>query len=100
MSLPVKWSPTARDEFAALLAYVEGAFGLESALKLLDRTEEVVIQIAEFPKMYPASKEKKEIRKATVSKQTILYYRLTTDEIQLLHFWDSRQDPGKLEKKP
>jgi plasmid stabilization system protein ParE len=79
--------PTARDEFAALLEYVEGAFGLEAALKLLDRTEEMVTRIAAFPEMYPASRKKKEIRKATVSKQTTLYYRLTTDEIQLLHFY-------------
>lgn len=99
MSLPVKWSPAARDEFATLLEYFEGAFGLEAALKPLDRTEEMVTQIAASPEMYPASRKKEEIRKATVSKQTTLYYRLTTDEIQLLHFWDSRQDPVKLEIK-
>ncbi len=97
MNLPIIWAPSARDEYAVLLEYVERNFGLDAALKLLDETEKLLEGIAAFPGMFPASDKRKDIRKAVVSKQTSLFYRISQDQIQILHVWDNRQDPDKLE---
>ncbi|MCB9302901.1 MAG: type II toxin-antitoxin system RelE/ParE family toxin [Lewinellaceae bacterium] len=97
MSLPIIWAPSAKDEYAALLEYVEGNFGLDAALELLDTTEKLLEGIAAFPGMFPASEKRKDIRKAVVSRQTSLLYRIFQDQIQILHVWDNRQDPDKLE---
>ena len=95
MSLPVIWSPEAQDDYADLLAYVEAHFGLDAALKVLDKTDLVVQQIAIYPKLFPATGDQ-EIRKAVISKHTSLLYIVESQQIQLLHFWDNRQDPEKM----
>ena len=97
MSLLVKWSPATKDEFADLLNYVETEFGLDAALKLLDKTESAIDNISENPALYPSSGKVPAIRKAVITKQTSLFYRITAVEIQLLHFWDNRRAPNTLE---
>lgn len=39
MNLPIIWSPASRDEYAHLLAYLEREYGLESALRFMDKTD-------------------------------------------------------------
>ncbi len=51
--------------------------------------------ISRNPKQYLYSK-KKEVYRAVVTKQISLYYRIKLKEIELLVFWDSRQNPAKL----
>lgn len=97
MNLPVVWSPAAKEEYAGLLEYIETHFGTDAALSMLDKTDEVVEIITAFPKAYPASSLRPDIRKAVISVQTSLLYRITDTQIQLLHFWDNRQDPERLE---
>jgi plasmid stabilization system protein ParE len=97
MSMPVVWSPSALEEYSLILEYVEENWGLEAALNLLDATDQIISQIQEFPNLFPSSK-KKDIRKAVVSKQTSLIYRVTEEQIQILHLWDNRQDPEKFEE--
>lgn len=97
MSLLVKWSPASKDEFADLLNYVEVHFGLDAALKLLDKTERVIDNISEQPELFPASEKSPAIRKAVITKQTSLFYRIRPTGIQLLHFWDNRKNPDTLE---
>ena len=48
MSLPVVWSPSAREEYADLLKYIDETFGTDAALKMLDKTEEVIDGISSF----------------------------------------------------
>jgi plasmid stabilization system protein ParE len=90
--LQVIWSPSAKDEFADLLAYIEFNFGTNAALKMLDKTEEMLESIAQFPLAYPASEVRPDIRKAVITAQTSLLYRIVQQEIQVLHFWDNRQN--------
>ena len=96
MSLPIKWSPASKDEFAELLEYVEAQFGLDAALNFLDKTDKVLDGISEHPAMFPASEKSPSVRKAIITKQTSLLYRISAFEIQLLHFWDNRKNPETL----
>ena len=96
MSFPVIWAPSAKEDYAALLEYVEKNFGLDAALELLDNTEKLLEEIAAFPSMFPASDKRKDIRKAVISKQTSLFYRISQDQVQILYVLDNRQDPDNL----
>lgn len=98
MNLPVIWSPAAKEDFAVLLEYLEANFGTDAALKMLDKTEAVLEHIAAFPQLYPSSAANPDVRKAVLTEQTSLLYRVTGTQIQLLHFWDNRQDPERLEE--
>jgi len=96
MNFMVYWSPASKDEYAEILKHLESEYGLESALKFMDKTDEVVNSISTFPKSgIPTKKEK--IRKIVITKQTSLLYEINQQKIELLHFWDTRQNPEKLE---
>jgi hypothetical protein len=55
-------------------------------------------QIAENPGMFVASRKKKNIRKGYITKHNALYYRVKPikKELELLTFWDNRQNPEEL----
>lgn len=92
MSLSIRWSPNAKEELATVLAYVDEHFGSDAALNLLDAIDATTSLIAEFPQMFPRSSTRPSIRKAVISKQNSLLYRVKAKEIQILHFWDNRRD--------
>ena len=60
--------------------------------------QKVIEQIEKMPNMFVVSKKYKNVRKGFVTEQNILYYRIKPrkKEIELLVFWDNRQDPKKL----
>lgn len=96
MSLKVIWSPASKEEYAEILGFVEDNFGIDAALKLLDKTDVIIGGIATFPEMFPASKLRKDVRKAVITKHNSVYYRYNKKQVQLLHFWDNRQNPKSL----
>lgn len=92
MNLPIIWSPASRDEYAHLLAYLEREYGLESALRFMDKTDAALDQISSFPESgVPTLKET--IRKKVINKQISVLYQIDEETIELLHFWDNRQNP-------
>ncbi|MFN0035908.1 MAG: type II toxin-antitoxin system RelE/ParE family toxin [Saprospiraceae bacterium] len=97
MKLKVVWSPDAREEYDEILQYLVSEYGMNPALKMLDKIESILGHITAYPRAFPFSPLRPDIRKAVVSLQTSLLYRVTDTEIQLLHFWDNRQDPKKME---
>ncbi len=48
--------------------------------------------------MFQASRKKKKVRKALITKHNTLYYRIkpSKTELELITFWDNRQNPNKL----
>ncbi len=97
MSLVVKWSASSKAEYAELLQYLQDLYGVDAALKFMDKTDELVLQISTFPNSGRAT-EKERIRKSIITPQTSLLYEIYEDTIEILHFWDNRQDPEKLEE--
>jgi len=78
-----------------VLDYLVGRWGPKELEGFMDRTEEVINYIIQNPRQYIYSRQKKAYR-ALISKHVSLYYRIGTEEIELLVFWDNRQDPDKL----
>lgn len=86
------WSPKAKEEYATLLIYIREWYGTDAALRFLGQTEKIIESIVRFPYAYPASDKVPGLRKAVITKQSSLFYRITNSQIELLHFWDNRQD--------
>jgi len=55
-----------------------------------------VLQISQHPESCPVSVEFQGLYKCVVTKQTTIYYRIEENEIQVIAFFDNRQDPKKL----
>ena len=91
----VTWSPTAQRSYYQVLEYLDENWTQKELSAFINRTEEAIGHICGNPLLYPYSKES-DTHKCVVVKQVSLFYRKQTSVIELLVFWDSRQDPAKL----
>lgn len=95
MGYAVNWSPTARLTYYQILEYLDEKWTMKELEAFINRTEEAINHICDNPLLYPYSKES-DTHKCVLVKQVSLFYRIETETIELLVFWDNRQDPAKL----
>lgn len=88
MSLPINWTTTARADYASLLKQIEDTYGLET---VLEKSEEVIDTIEQFPDGFQKFEHDLNLRRAVISKQTSIIYRIRQTDIQILYFWDNRK---------
>jgi len=92
MSLEILSTQNADETFIAVYDFIEIRFGKKVADKFLEKTENIVALIAEYPLMYKATSVDVNVRIAIISKHTSLFYRVTETSVHLLYFWDNRRD--------
>ena len=95
MSHSVVWSPEAEISYAHILDFIINTQGTKVLNNFMDRTEELISYVSQNPLQYIYSKKHNAYR-AVVTKQVSLYYRIHSTQVELLVFWDTRQDPEKL----
>ena len=81
-----------------LIEYLEYRFSLVTKEKFVATLDSFVVLTQKDPKIFPKSEANKKISKCVISKQTTLYYSFNNQEIRLLSFFDTRQDPTKIKK--
>lgn len=96
MKPSVVWSPRAKEEYETILSYLSKEWGNKVTLHFLNKTDSLINTISRFPSIYPAHNTEKNIRKCVLTKHITLFYRYQNDPIELLSFWDNRQDPHRL----
>lgn len=93
--MKISWTTEAEISYFNILDYLLYKWGLIEVRKFVEKTDFVLSQITKTPNMFKKSKSK-DIRIGFISKQTSLFYRIKKDEIELLTFWDNRQNDTKL----
>jgi plasmid stabilization system protein ParE len=95
--MKISWTPTARQTYFKVLDYLSEAWTRREVENFIYKTEHTIAQIAEHPYMFKESKKKKSVRKGFITEHNSLYYRVKPRkrEIELITFWDNRQDPLK-----
>jgi plasmid stabilization system protein ParE len=93
--MQIRWTPEAKISYFNILDYLQTKWGTNEIKNFVEKTNFVLHQIDKNPKMFKQSKSKN-IRIGLISKQTSLFYRIKKSEIELLTFWDNRQDDKKL----
>jgi plasmid stabilization system protein ParE len=96
MSLPIQWSPRAKEEFATILSFLDVNHGGDVAYDCLERVESAVSLIAQFPSLYPIS-DFEGVRRAVIHPYISVFYSIGYNFIEILKIWDNRQDPEILE---
>jgi plasmid stabilization system protein ParE len=96
--MKVSWTPTARKTYFKILDYLEISWTEKELQNFIDEVDQVIKHIAKDPHMYEASRKKKNVRKGFITKHNTLYYRIKPrkKELELITFWDNRQDPKRL----
>jgi len=83
-----------------LLEYLLNKWNVRVRNELLEKLNAKLAQITIHPGSCPTSVKFKGLHKCVLSRQTTFYYRIKDKtEIEIITFFDSRQNPEKLEKE-
>jgi len=93
MSLNVFYTTEAKETLSAVYSFIQEKFGTRSADKFVTKAEKTIALIAEQPFMFKGSPLGENVRIGFITKQTSLFYLVTEQSIDLLFFWDNRQEP-------
>ncbi|MCR8561310.1 type II toxin-antitoxin system RelE/ParE family toxin [Mucilaginibacter sp. BJC16-A38] len=93
MSLQIYYTPRSKETLSSVYNFILGRFGKRSADKFILKAEKTISLIAEFPLMFKASSIDENVRIGLITKQTSLFYLVKETSIDLLFFWDNRQEP-------
>jgi plasmid stabilization system protein ParE len=96
--MKISWTPTARKTYFKVIAYLEESWTKREIQNFVNEVESILREIKKDPYMFEASRRRKNVRKGFITKHNTLYYRVKPgkQEIELITFWDNRQDPNKL----
>ncbi len=95
MALKIQWTKRAVESFDNIVNYIEENWSTNSAKTFVQKTDNLLNQIAENPDMCQQI-EGMDIKKGVITSQTSVYYRVMNEAVRLITFWDNRRNPKKL----
>jgi plasmid stabilization system protein ParE len=93
----VIWSERATREYLSTLAYVLQEWGEAAAEKVETSVFHTIDRMARTPEQFPLVHLAKQIRKGVVTYQNSIFFREREGHIEILSFFDTRQNPDKLD---
>ncbi len=95
MGKQVIWSAQADDSFDIIVEYLNTEWSSKEVEQFVINVLDITEHISIFPQMFPEFNERK-IRKALINPNISLLYKESYEQIELLTFWNNKQDPAKL----
>ena len=99
MALIIKWNKRSKTTFDKTVDYLENDWGVESAIKFVQKVNRVLILIQSYPEIGKKENPRTDLFSIVITKQITLFYRLKPDNIILLNFFDTRKSPFKKPKQ-
>ena len=96
MSHPVLWTDEAIENLENILRYISTNWTEREVNKFKARLSEQIEIISKFPNVFPASPTTPRLRKAVLTRQTIIFYEVKEQIIYITYLFDSRQDPKEV----
>ncbi len=93
--MKIFWTKRSKNRFDKINEYLNSEFGKDATERFRIKVFDFLELLSKFPELGSLEVPDKRIFGFQLSKQTRLFYRLKKDEIILLTFFDSRQDPKK-----
>lgn len=93
----VLWTDHAISELNETTEFLEKNWTERELRNFIAKLDHTIELISKTPEIFPASLEKKDIRKAVVEKYNSLYYRINKDSIEIVSIFSSRKNQKKKE---
>ncbi|WP_456312817.1 type II toxin-antitoxin system RelE/ParE family toxin [Pseudomonas shirazensis] len=81
-----------------LLEYLEIKWSDRIRKKFANKLYQAVKIIQNNPEAFPKSESNKKVHKCVITKQSTLFYKFNTKRVEIIAFFDTRQDPNKIKK--
>lgn len=93
MGLEIIFSDEANETFESIGQQILIRWNENEVNEFRKRAYKVVVIISNSPLIFPAVNNIENIRKAFVHKNCSMFYRVSDTYIEILFFWDNRQEP-------
>ena len=98
MAKQIRLSKNAKADFNKIAEYLSVEFGGKISEQFMSRFDEMCAVISDNPFIYQLHNKKRQVRKAVLKKQCTIYYKVDTENIEILRIFDTRQNPERLKK--
>ncbi len=96
--LSVNYSKTAKIDLEKILTSLQEQYSTKLKDDFLKKLDKSMLSIQSFPEGFPLTDNQINVRKCVLTKQTSIIYRPNSEMIQVLAFFDTRQNPLKINK--
>ena len=101
MAYKVIWAPEAVHTFDNIIDYLSENWSAKEISKFIDDAEHTISLLEKNPFLFRGS-SKQNVHEALITKHNLLLYQIieTSQRVELMSFWDTRQNPkSKFKKK-
>lgn len=95
MALEISWSKRADKKFDKILEYLLNSWGERVTKNFVRKVFDFIDILSEYPELGTIENKAKEIRGFTIVKQINIFYKIKGQTINILDFFDNRQNPNK-----
>jgi plasmid stabilization system protein ParE len=92
------WTPEAERMFENIVTYLEAHWTEKEKRNFINATHKTIQVISRQPELF-RKLAKLNTHEALITKHNLLLYTIKKDSIDLVTFWDTRQNPKKKYKK-
>ena len=87
----VIWAPQAKKDYWQNIDYLEAEWSFQDVVNFIDKVDYTVALLVNNNIEF-ISTNYKNVNKVVITKQITLYYRINSNAIELLRFWNTHQD--------
>ena len=91
----ILWTDFALKELEKTIEYLEENWTQKELHNLAIKIEETLGFISENPNLFQVSDIKKDVRRVVILNHNTLYYRIQSDQVEIISFFSNRQNPKK-----
>ena len=92
------WSDEALLNLKGIIEYLEKSWTTREIKKFARLLDKNLNLIKENPQAFPKSDHSEYFRRAVISKQVSVFYRIENQVVHIISVFDNRQDPRRLKK--
>ena len=93
MAKRIRWTFEAEETFERVIAYLEQEWSEKEIIRFVRSTEKILQLISHYPEIFRRSGKQKNVHEALVTRHNLLLNKVYPRHIDLLVFWDTRQNP-------
>ena len=89
--MEIIWSPQSKKDYWQNIDYLEAEWTFQDVVSFIEKVENTLQLLLQNNIEFTATNYKN-TNKVVIQKQITLYYRINSDKIELLRFWNTYQD--------
>lgn len=87
----IVWSPQAKKDYWHNIDYLEAEWTFQDVVNFIEKVDHT-IALLDKNNIEFTSTNYKNVNKVVITKQITLYYKINSNKIELLRFWNTYQD--------